>query len=169
MKLNRYLCLIILCTSSLSFAEETKEEQEPCQKLGGKIKLVSRLKGDKAGTEEKLCVFGKTALMDKTIRQEFWNEKTTALNKLSLSNFKKNNISLKKQKFNPLNKEPLAVRNCRLQGGTILEMKDFAGELTICRFDDYSGIEVNAFMRGNKDLSNRKVLSIRKPKKTKSN
>ena len=169
MNLQHFFCILSLTISSLCIAAENKEEIEPCQKLGGKIKSTTRLKGDKAGAEEKLCIFGKTAILDKTVIQEYWNEKTTALSKLEKSTFDQNKKSLKKQKFDPLNKEPLAVRNCRLQSGTILELKDFAGELFICRFEDYSGIEVNAFMRGNKDLSNRKALSIRNTKKNRRN
>lgn len=132
---------------------------EPCTKLGGKIKNTVRLSGEKSGQDEKLCVFGKTAIMNKSVRQEFWKEKTILFDKLKKSEFQKNKAALRKQKFDPLNKETDAVKFCRLQGGTTLTLKDASGEYTICRFNDYSGIEVNAFLRGINDPDNHKAFS----------
>jgi putative hemolysin len=115
--------------------------------------------------DEKLCVFGKTAIMNKSIRSEYWKEKTIVFDKLKKSNFNKNKAALRKQKFDPMNKETDAVKFCRLEGGTTLQLKDPSGEYVICRFNDYSGIEVNAYLRGAKDPNNHKALSIRRMKK----
>jgi len=141
---------------------EEKKKTEPCFKLGGKIKIAN----DKDGKDFNLCVFGRTSILDKTIRVEYFNKQhTLAINELQKSSFEKNKKLLRKQVFDPMNKETDAVRNCRAHGGTTLTIKDFANEYIICRFSDYSGIEVNAFWRGNKDIGNVKLLKIRSKKK----
>jgi len=95
-----------------------------------------------------------------TLQRELLHEKTMALNKLLDSTLPKNIAALKKAKPDFMNKETQATKNCRAHGGKILAVKDQWRDFNLCRFEDFSGINENAFFRGRGELSN--VLLIKK-------